>query len=53
MKKGDQLVILADDAHFYEDFKQFCYLADVTLLQVTHGGDPSTAFQAYLVELSR
>ena len=32
LKAGDDLVIYADDPTFSEEFKRFCYLADITLI---------------------
>lgn len=46
MKKGDKLVILADDPTFEQEFARFCRLADITLLAKTYHGD----FYEYLVE---
>jgi TusA-related sulfurtransferase len=46
MHKGDQLVILADDHTFHDEFARFCQLADITLLKKTYHGD----FYEYLVQ---
>jgi TusA-related sulfurtransferase len=46
MKRGDRLVILADDETFDHEFDRFCQLADIKLLEKTEHAD----FHEYLIE---
>jgi len=55
LKKGDRLVIFADDPTFSEEFARFCQLADIKLLAKTKAQhnhiDGTPEFETYLVEL--
>jgi TusA-related sulfurtransferase len=47
MKKGDELLIYADDTTFESEFGRFCQLADITLISKRECG----GFQEYHVRV--
>jgi TusA-related sulfurtransferase len=48
LKKGDELLIVADDPTFVTEFKRFCYLADLSIVASEH----TPEYQAFHVKVT-
>jgi TusA-related sulfurtransferase len=49
LKKGDELLVVADDPIFVTEFKRFCYLADLSIIS----SEKTPEYQAYHVKVTR